>query len=183
MAAVLLWPRALHEVRHVRGIRPMVTVDRDLTARIQVVQYHELACELVMVRRDRLAEQRQPRIAVAVRLAVLGEIAEQLVVRAILLDDVQHVLDRRRVAESARHRIRPGPGRLEGTLHHLRLVLRHVEHGLRHRVEMFGVGHVDVEQDAVQLRHDVWISLPRHRIDLRRLVVRARAEALARRNE
>ena len=66
-----------------------------LTSRVdvEVVEQHEFARQLVMIGRDVLAEQHQRGIAVA-----FLHVAEHLIVGAILLDDVDDVLDRRQRA-------------------------------------------------------------------------------------
>ena len=55
----------------------------------EVVERHELRRQLVVVRRQRLAELRQAGSA----FAPLVEVAEHLVEGAVLLHDVDHVLD------------------------------------------------------------------------------------------
>ena len=71
--------------------RPGMAVGRDVPVAVQVVQQHELLGQLVMVGRHVAAEHHQRRVAVAP-----GQVAEDLVVGAVLLDDVEDVLDRRR---------------------------------------------------------------------------------------
>ncbi len=83
-------PRALREIGRVGRRRPGLAVLRHFAAAIQVVEQHELLGQRVLVRRDVAAEQRQARIAVA-----LLEIAEHLIVGAVLFHDEQDVLDRR----------------------------------------------------------------------------------------
>jgi len=73
---------------------------------IDVVEQDELAHYLVLVRRDLGAEDAQRRIAVA-----LGDIAQNLIVGPVLLDDVDHVLEHGRLA----HPLGDGPGRLVGS--------------------------------------------------------------------
>ena len=87
-------PRPLLEVGDDRPVAPVVAVDAHLAVAIEVVQQHVVAGQLVVVGRDVLAVHDECRIAVA-RRAALGilEIAEHLVVGAVLLDDVEHVLD------------------------------------------------------------------------------------------
>ena len=72
---------------------------------IGVVEQHELAHHLVLVRRDLLAEDAEVRVAVA-----LLHIAEDLVVGAVLLDDVDDVLEDARLADALGH----GTRRLAG---------------------------------------------------------------------
>ena len=80
------------------GVGPRVSVDTHFPIAVKVVEQHPLIGDGVMIRRDVLSEDRKPRIAVA-----LLHIAEHLIVGAILLDDVDHVLDGRASADLARH--------------------------------------------------------------------------------
>src|SRR5215213_10538382 len=61
-----------------------------------------------MIRRDLIAEEAERRIAVS-----FTEIAEDLVERAVFLDDVDDVLDGRRVADFARDGIAGERGRVD----------------------------------------------------------------------
>ena len=81
----------------VRHRRPRVAVGRDVAVAVEVVEEDELLGQLVVVGRHLAPEHHQRRVAVAP-----GHVAEDLVVRAILLDDVEHMLDRRRVAHLGR---------------------------------------------------------------------------------
>ena len=65
-----------------------MAVGADFGIRVEIVQQHELAGEPVQVGRDALREQAQLRIAVALR-----QVAQDLVVGAVLLDDVEAVFD------------------------------------------------------------------------------------------
>ena len=94
VAAVAERPDPLDEVAGVGPHRPFVPVGADLALDVEVVEQHELAGQGVVVGRDRLGEQADARLAVA-----LGHVAEDLVVGAVLLDDVDDVLDRRGVAD------------------------------------------------------------------------------------
>ena len=75
-------------------------IGRDFAFDVGVVEQHELFRELVVVRCNRFGEQAQAAFAVA-----LWEVAEDLIVGAIFLDDVDDVLDRRSVAELAWDRV------------------------------------------------------------------------------
>src|SRR5207244_12826353 len=99
LARVLHGPGPGRDVGDVGARAPRVAVGRDFAAAVDVVEQDVLARELVVVGRDLLAEERQVRIPIAARLAggVL-EIAEDLVVGAVLLDDAEDVLERRRIA-------------------------------------------------------------------------------------
>ena len=66
-----------------------MAVPRNLAVAIQVVEQHELAGELVVVGRHLLAEHHELGIAVP-----FFDVAEHLIVGAILFDDVNHVFDR-----------------------------------------------------------------------------------------
>ena len=90
-------PRLLDEVRRVRRHAPFVPVGAHLALHVKIIERHEIARERMVVRRHVLAENAQRRIAVA-----LAEIAEHLIESAVLLDDVDHVFDRRRIADLAR---------------------------------------------------------------------------------
>ena len=94
-------PGALRELGRVGRRRPGLAVLRDFAAAVEVVEQHELLGERVLVRRDVAAEERQARIAVA-----LLQIAEHLIVGAVLFHDEEDVLDRRRLADLRRnHRV------------------------------------------------------------------------------
>ena len=74
-------------IRHALG-GPGVAVGAVRPADVSVVEQGELAGELAVVGHDRLAQAAQLRVAVALR-----QVAEDLVVGAVLLDDVEDVLD------------------------------------------------------------------------------------------
>src|SRR5262249_22163416 len=82
---------------------PWMSVGRDVPIAVQVVEQDELVGQLVVVRRDLLAAHHEALVAVAA-----GNVAENLVVSAVFVDDVQDVLDGR-----AFPRLR-GNGRLAG---------------------------------------------------------------------
>ena len=67
----------------VRHRRPGVAVGRDVAVAVEVVEQDELLGQLVVVGRDLAAEHHQRRVAVAP-----GDVAEDLVVGPVLLDDV-----------------------------------------------------------------------------------------------
>ena len=71
-----------------RGGRPDVAITRDIAAVIEIIENAELASELVLVGSDVLAVHGERRVAVSG-----GEIAEDLIVGAILLDDVDDVMN------------------------------------------------------------------------------------------
>src|SRR5213082_2069523 len=66
----------------------------------RVIQQNEFAAELVLIWGDSLAEDAKPGIAIA-----LLHIAEHLIIGAVLFDDINDVLENRRLAGSFRHRL------------------------------------------------------------------------------
>ena len=73
---------------------------RLIAGTVVVVEQRELLGQRVVIRRDVASELHERRIAVALR-----HVAEHLIVGAVLLDDVEDVLDRRPLAEMHRDRI------------------------------------------------------------------------------
>ncbi|MEJ7654537.1 MAG: hypothetical protein WKH64_15020 [Chloroflexia bacterium] len=88
-------------VRDVRLRRPLVAVCGESAAHVRVVEERELPRELVVVRRDLAAEHRKARVALAAWL-----VPEKLIVRAVLLDDVEDVLDSGGIADLHRYGLR-----------------------------------------------------------------------------
>ena len=80
--------RLFGEIGGPSGGRPVPSAAAGLATIVEVVEGDELARETVMVRRQRLGQQRQLRVAVADL-----EVAKDLVVAAILLDDINDVPD------------------------------------------------------------------------------------------
>ena len=76
-----------------------MTVIADVGIDVEVVEEDETLRQRVSVGGDVAAEQRERRIAVA-----LGEIAEHLIVGAVLADHVEDVLDGRCAADGTRNR-------------------------------------------------------------------------------
>ncbi len=72
---------------------PDVAVARDFAGVEEVVEHAELQGQLVLVGRDGCTVHRPLGIAVAYGLPVLREVAEDLIVGSIFLDDVDDVLD------------------------------------------------------------------------------------------
>ena len=72
-----------------------MAVGADFGVHVEIVQQDELAGELVQVGRDALGEEAQLRVAVALR-----QVAEDLVVGAVFLDDVDAVFDRARLGRA-----------------------------------------------------------------------------------
>ena len=141
--AVVGRPQLLDHVGGVGAGRERVAVVADLGVDVEVVEQHELARQRVRVRRHLLAEDGQRRIAVA-----LLEVAEDLIVGAVLADHVEHVLDRRGIADAARDRRRR---RRAGRRQLLRVgVGRQLDDARGVRGEARRVRHVDDRQRALQ---------------------------------
>src|SRR6185369_1730759 len=88
-AAVIDLPVALGVIAGDSGYRPVVPVATDFAGVVEVVQHSKLERELVLVRSD------IPTVHGERLISVAGfEIAKQLIVGAILLNDVDDVLDR-----------------------------------------------------------------------------------------
>ena len=64
-------------------------VGADIRIHVEVIEQHKLTCQLVVIRRRLLIEQRKRRITVA-----FAERSQNLIVGAILLHDIDHMLDR-----------------------------------------------------------------------------------------
>ena len=90
MAAVGDGPELFVEVGGVGGVGPGVAVDADFAVAEEVIEQDELFGELVMVGRDLAAEDGEAGVAVT-----LLEIAEDLVVSPVFLDDVDDVFNGR----------------------------------------------------------------------------------------
>ena len=82
--------RLLDVVGRVGRHRPVVPVGAHLGVDEEPVEQSEPLGERVMIRRHGARKEHQRRIAVALR-----DVAEHLIVRAVLLEDVDHVLERR----------------------------------------------------------------------------------------
>ena len=91
--------RLLHVIRRDAGVRPLMPVRAEDAGAIRVIQQHEVAHHLVLIRGDVFAEDAERRIAVA-----LFQRAEDLIVGAVLLDDIDDVLEHARLAAALRHR-------------------------------------------------------------------------------
>ena len=88
-------PAALFVIGGHGGVAPTVAVHADLAVAVEVVEQDEIAGELVVVGRDLFAIHANARVAVASGFAGgVFEVAEDLVVGAVLLDDVENVFDR-----------------------------------------------------------------------------------------
>ena len=102
LSVVVARPQLLGEIVAVALIRPLVPGNGDLAVGVKVVAQRELRRQRVVIGRDVRAEQRQVRVAVAGR-----QVAEDLVVGAVLLEDEDDVPDRvgRPAAEVDGHRV------------------------------------------------------------------------------
>jgi len=81
-----------------------VTVGRLAARVVEIVEEREALDQRMRVRRDPC--RRTPASA---RVAIAGShIAQDLIVCAVFTDDQEHVLDRRRIAEAGRDRLRFG---------------------------------------------------------------------------
>ena len=71
-----------------------MSVTGDFAAVIKIVQHSKLQRQLVQVGRDIGAVHGQRRIAIAYFLAVEFQVAENLIVGAVFLEDVDHMTNR-----------------------------------------------------------------------------------------
>ena len=96
---------ALQVIADVGLVDPGVSVGAQHPGAIEVVQQGKLPGQGVLVGRHFFSKHHQPRIAIA-----LLHVAKNLIVSAVLLDDVEDVLEQRRLAVAYGHRDRPGVG-------------------------------------------------------------------------
>jgi hypothetical protein len=83
----------LDEIARVSAHGPLVTVGADGGFRVKIVEQDEVTGQLMLVRRHFFREQTEVRVAVA-----FLHVAQDLIVRAVLLDDVEDIFDGARVA-------------------------------------------------------------------------------------
>ena len=95
-----LRPDLLDIIGRIGRHAPFVAVGADFAVNIEIVQEHELPGQGVMIGRDPLGKNAKRRIAVA-----LADIAEDLVVGPVFLDDIDAMLDRAGLADFGRYRI------------------------------------------------------------------------------
>ncbi len=143
-------PDPLDEVARIRPHRPFMPVGADLAVHVEVVQQHEFASQRMVVGRDGLGEQAEVRLAVA-----LGHVAEDLVVSAILLDDIDDVLDRRRITDLRRDGVARGRGGAADRGRIAAVQRRARVDGLRMGRHPPGVGHGDDGQRPLEEAADV----------------------------
>src|SRR5207244_3097052 len=96
-------PEFLDEIGRIGAHAPLVAVGADFALDVKVVQQDELPRQLVVVGGDIFAEQTKTRVAIALR-----QVAKNLVVGAVFLDDVNAVFDRAPVSNFCGNRV---PGR------------------------------------------------------------------------
>ena len=92
-AAVGLLPGFLKIVSTDGRSGPDVAIAGDLAGVEKIIEHTELESQLMLVGGDGLAIHGQAGVAVAHRLSILLEVAEDLIVGAVFLDDVDDVLD------------------------------------------------------------------------------------------
>ena len=91
-------PRPIAVIR-LRCLRePLMAVGAVSARGIEIVEYHELFRQAVMVGRHITSVNQQARVAVC-----LGQVPQDLVIGPILFDDEHHVIDQRWVAGAQRH--------------------------------------------------------------------------------
>src|SRR5439155_18007146 len=98
--AIIERPHFLDEIRRIGGHAPFVAIGADLALDIKIVEQYKLLRQLVVIGSDPLRKQAKLRVTIALR-----HVAEDLIVRAIFLDDINAVLDRRRIARYCGDRI------------------------------------------------------------------------------
>ena len=89
VVAVTHRPGLLDEIGGIGAHGPLVAIGADFTLDVKVVEQHKVARQPVVVGSDALVEQAKARVAIA-----FGQVAEDLIVGAIFLDDVNAILDR-----------------------------------------------------------------------------------------
>src|SRR5688572_10742505 len=80
--------RFLHIIGRDAGVRPLMAVRAENDGAIGVIEQHELAHHFVLVRRDAFLEDAERRIAVT-----FLDVAEDLIVSTVFLDDIDNVLE------------------------------------------------------------------------------------------
>ena len=88
-AAVIGRPQLFIEIGGVARVGPRMTVHTDLGIAVQIVEKEKLLGQAVLVGCHRTSENGESRIAVA-----LWQVPKNLIVGAVLLDDVNDMLDR-----------------------------------------------------------------------------------------
>ena len=131
---------------------PGMAVATHLTVAVGVVEKRELLGDLVVIRSDIPGKHAQRGITVSLGRLAGGQIAEHLVVRAILLDHIDHVADRGGIAHPAGDRRLPVVGHRSEEVVGVGAVGIHLAREAR---ELLLVGHVDDRQRSVDDRADV----------------------------
>src|ERR1043166_3309675 len=81
-------PHFLDEIRRIRAHRPLVSVGADFAFHIEVIQEREFLCQRVVIRSGPLRKEAKLRVAIP-----LWQIAQDLIVSAVLLDDINTVVE------------------------------------------------------------------------------------------
>ena len=174
-------PSALIEVGRDRRVAPTVPVHAHFAVAVEIVEQDKIARELVMVGRDFFTVEREVRVAVAEGPSLrISQIAEHLVVGAVLLDDVEDVPDRARGADFRRdHAVvfRRGAHELSGAIR------RVAAHLFGERGHLFRVRFFDARNRAIDHARDVGerrgaVEFHRRAVGAHE-IVRAGLEALA----
>ena len=79
--------------RDVRFVGPLMAVGREDAAAVEVIEQHEVLGQLVLVGRHLFTVDAQSGVTFRT-----SDVSKHLIVRAVLFDDVQHVLEDRRLA-------------------------------------------------------------------------------------
>ncbi len=94
LAAVDDLPGLLVVVAGNRGIRPVVAVAGNFTTVVEIIQHAELQRQFVLVGRDVDSIHGQRRVAIADFHVFNFQVAEYLIVGAVLLENVDHMSNR-----------------------------------------------------------------------------------------
>ena len=88
--AIIGGPQLFIEIGGVARVGPRMTVHTDLGIAVQIIDQEKLFGQAVLVGRHRTSENGESRVAVA-----LWQVPKNLIVGAVLLDDINDMLDRR----------------------------------------------------------------------------------------
>src|SRR4051812_32891360 len=92
-------PGALVEIGSNGGIAPAMAIHADLAIAVEIIQQDIFTGQLMMIGGDPFAIEAKSRVAIANGLTPsVFQVAQDLVVGSVLLDDIQHVLDWARLA-------------------------------------------------------------------------------------
>src|SRR5437867_12173142 len=94
-------PGALIEIRGDSGVAPTVSIHAHFAIAIKIIKQDIVAGQLMLVGRHIFAVHNEIGISVSRRLALgILEIAKDLVVRAILFNDIENIFDRAWLADT-----------------------------------------------------------------------------------